>query len=82
MTDTGVGIAPDDLGRIVKPFEQAVTVGVDNQRGVGLGLAIVKAIMDLHGGNLGIDSQPGKGTTVTLTFPAARIAADRKAQAG
>jgi len=82
VTDTGVGIAPGDLDRIVKPFEQAVAAGLDNQRGVGLGLAIVKAIMDLHGGSLVIESQPGRGTTVTLRFPPGRATGHREAKAG
>ena len=69
VTDTGTGIAAEHLPRVFDRFYRA-----DRSRsseGVGLGLALVKSIMDLHGGTARIESEPGRGTTVTLSFPAA-----------
>ena len=67
VSDSGVGIAAEHLPRIFDRFYR-----VDSARsseGVGLGLALVKSIMDLHGGIAQIESEPGRGTTVTLSFP-------------
>ena len=66
--DTGCGIAPHHLSRIFDRFYR-----VDSSRsskGTGLGLALVKSIIDLHGGSATATSAVGRGTTVTLTFPA------------
>ena len=67
VADTGAGIAAEHLPRVFDRFYRA-----DSSRsseGVGLGLALVKSIMDLHGGTAQVDSEPGRGTTVTLSFP-------------
>ena len=67
VKDTGAGIAAEHLPRVFDRFYRA-----DSSRssdGVGLGLALVKSIMDLHGGTAVIESTPGNGTTVTLSFP-------------
>ena len=67
VKDTGTGIAAEHLPRIFDRFYRA-----DSSRsseGVGLGLALVKSIMDLHGGSASVASEPGRGTTVTLSFP-------------
>ena len=67
VTDTGSGIAAEDLPRVFDRFYRA-----DSSRsseGLGLGLALVKSITDLHGGTATIESEVGRGTTVTLTFP-------------
>jgi len=68
VSDTGVGIAPDDLARIGRPFEQA---GDAAQRaaGSGLGLSLVRAFAKLHGGEMHIESSVGEGTTVTVRMP-------------
>lgn len=66
VTDTGVGIAPERLGAIFEPF---VTHG--KKKGTGLGLAIVKQIIDNHDGAIVCESEPGRGTTFTITLPAA-----------
>jgi two-component system, OmpR family, heavy metal sensor histidine kinase CusS len=65
--DNGCGIAPEHLPRVFDRFYRA-----DSSRGsdgAGLGLALVKSIVDLHGGSVGIQSEVGRGTTVTLFFP-------------
>jgi cell cycle sensor histidine kinase DivJ len=68
VSDTGVGIAPDDLERLGNPFEQA---GDASQRaaGSGLGLSLVRAFAKLHGGEMYIESTVGEGATVTVRMP-------------
>jgi two-component system, OmpR family, heavy metal sensor histidine kinase CusS len=67
VKDDGAGIPPEHLPRVFDRFYRADTSR--SSEGVGLGLALVKSIMDLHGGTARIESEPGRGTTVTLTFP-------------
>jgi len=67
VKDTGAGIAAEHLPRVFDRFYQADSARSSD--GVGLGLALVKSIMDLHGGSAQIESEPGHGTTVTLSFP-------------
>lgn len=64
VSDTGVGMSEEVRGRCLEPF--FTTKG---ERGTGLGLAMVYGMAQRHGGNLEIDSEPGKGTTVRLHFP-------------
>jgi len=71
VTDTGIGIPPEILGRITDPFVQAKTA--KQHQGSGLGLAIVKALVELHGGSMTIESELGKGTVVTGVFPRSRV---------
>ena len=68
VSDTGVGIAPDDLERLGRPFEQA---GDPAQRaaGAGLGLSLVRAFARLHGGEMAMESVLGEGTTITVRMP-------------
>ncbi|ANK82653.1 MAG: hypothetical protein TEF_19015 [Rhizobiales bacterium NRL2] len=68
--DEGVGIAREDMRRIFEPFGQIENQMVAGHKGTGLGLPIVQALVDLHGGRVAVDSRPGSGTRVTLTFPA------------
>jgi two-component system heavy metal sensor histidine kinase CusS len=75
VSDNGPGIAPEHLPRVFDRFYRA-----DSSRsssGTGLGLALVKSIADLHGGSAIIESDPGRGTTVKLTFPGEPIS-DRR----
>ncbi|MBV9826520.1 MAG: response regulator [Alphaproteobacteria bacterium] len=76
VSDTGIGIAPGDLTRVLKPFEQVDSSFTRSHEGTGLGLPLVKAIMELHGGLLELNSQLGVGTQVTVTFPADRVVID------
>jgi len=71
LSDTGHGIPAESLGSVFKPMFTTKPEG----RGTGLGLAICRAIIRAHGGEIGIDSAAGKGTTVRFTVPAARDAA-------
>jgi signal transduction histidine kinase len=68
VQDWGIGIAAGDLGRVFETFFR----GRSEPSGSGLGLAIAKAIVDAHGGTLTVDSEPGRGTTVTIHLPMER----------
>jgi len=68
VADTGVGISPEDLERLGRPYEQAG--GVDQRaRGTGLGLSLVRAFAKLHGGEMNIESRMGAGTSVSVRMP-------------
>jgi len=68
VTDTGVGISPQDLQRLGRPFEQAGDAD-NRQAGSGLGLSLVRAFARLHGGEMTMESVLGEGTTVTVRMP-------------
>ncbi|RKY72757.1 MAG: hypothetical protein DRQ14_05480, partial [Candidatus Latescibacterota bacterium] len=72
VSDTGIGIAPEDQDRIWREFEQ-----VDNElsrryEGTGLGLPLTKRLVELHGGRIWVESEPGKGSTFTFVLPLER----------
>jgi two-component system cell cycle sensor histidine kinase PleC len=72
VTDSGVGIAPDDIERCLEPFVRLanpLTAGVE---GAGLGLPLAKRLVELHGGSLRLASAPGSGTTATIHLPPER----------
>jgi len=70
VADTGIGIAEEDLPRLGRPFEQIESQHSKSYQGSGLGLALSKSLIELHGGELRIDSVLGKGTTISFTIPA------------
>ena len=72
IIDKGIGITPDDLSKVLESFGQSRTNAHHTHEGTGLGLPLSQKFMELHGGTLEIESEPGKGTTVSLTFPAER----------
>lgn len=73
IRDTGIGISPDQIKRVLTPFGQT-DVNLDRRNeGVGLGLSLAKAFTELHGGRLSVASEIGKGTVVALTFPRDRV---------
>ena len=69
VTDTGVGIAADDLKRVGDPFFQAGKAYQRRHEGTGLGLSIVKSLVALHTGELTVQSRIDEGTTVTVALP-------------
>jgi len=69
VEDTGVGIGEDDLRHVGNPFFQARTTYDRPHDGTGLGLSIVKGLVELHGGELSIESRVGAGTTVSVRLP-------------
>ncbi len=74
IIDTGIGIAPEDIPKALSRFGQ-VDGDLNRQyEGTGLGLPLTKALVEQHGGTLDLQSQVGVGTTVTVRFPAERIA--------
>jgi signal transduction histidine kinase len=73
VSDTGAGIAPEDLERVFEPFVQLGRGLTSRQEGTGLGLAISRDLARAMRGNLTVLSEAGKGSTFTLTLPTARI---------
>jgi hypothetical protein len=73
VADTGVGIAAEDLDRVVEPFRQVAGPLSRSRGGTGLGLSIVKSLGDLHGAKLDLSSRLGKGTVVSVVFPPDRV---------
>jgi cell cycle sensor histidine kinase DivJ len=71
VSDTGIGIAADDLKRIGHPFFQAGKTYQRRHEGTGLGLSIVKSLVSLHGGELTFQSKVDEGTIVTVALPLA-----------
>jgi len=69
VEDTGIGIDRHKLGKVFEPFTQADGSHTRLYQGAGLGLALVKRLVTLWGGTLGIDTEPGAGTTVFFTMP-------------
>lgn len=74
LSDTGPGIAPEHLENLFKRFYRAPTNDT-TVRGTGLGLFICRQIVQAHGGEISVESQPGQGTTFTITLPIERRAA-------
>jgi signal transduction histidine kinase len=68
VTDTGPGIAPEDLERIFEEFQQTA-VGVEQGEGTGLGLALSKRLVELQGGRIWVESDPGHGSRFVFTLP-------------
>jgi two-component system, cell cycle sensor histidine kinase PleC len=73
IRDTGIGIPPEQIERIFQPFEQVADHLTREHEGTGLGLPIAKALIELHGGELVLSSQPGSGTTARLRLPGDRV---------
>lgn len=69
VSDTGIGIDPDELDQIFEKFFQADTAESRKHEGTGLGLFICKQIMEKHQGDITVDSEPGKGSCFTITIP-------------
>ena len=69
VEDTGIGIPPAEQARIFEKFYRGASAEVRKQPGTGLGLALAQQIVGLHGGQLTLASQPGRGTTFRLQFP-------------
>jgi signal transduction histidine kinase len=72
VEDTGIGIAAADIPKVLQPFGQVDGTYARSHGGTGLGLSIVRALVELHGGSFRLDSEVGKGTTVSVRFPPAR----------
>jgi signal transduction histidine kinase len=73
VSDTGIGIAPENIDRVLRPFEQVETSYSRHHGGLGLGLPYSKRLTELHGGALEIESEIGKGTVITVRLPSWRL---------
>lgn len=73
VRDTGIGMKPEEIPIALAPFGQIESALSRKNQGTGLGLPLTRALVELHGGTLDLESEYGKGTTVTLTFPKERV---------
>jgi len=79
VSDTGIGIAAEDLGRLFTEFQQLDAGPARQQEGTGLGLALTRRLAELHGGQVGVESVLGEGSTFTLRLPLEATARRRSA---
>lgn len=80
VEDSGIGIRPEEQQKIFNKFEQVDSARqkIKGPKGTGLGLAICRALVELHGGIIGVESEPGKGSRFYFTLPIAREAVSLK----
>lgn len=75
VTDTGIGIIPEDLSKLFRPFQQLETPYTKKYRGTGLGLLLSKKLIELHGGTIWVESKPGTGSRFVFVIPARQTGA-------
>jgi PAS domain S-box-containing protein len=73
VRDTGVGMTTEGIEIVLQPFGQIESAHTRTHNGTGLGLPISKSLAELHGGSMKVESEVGKGTSVTVRFPARRV---------
>ena len=73
VSDSGIGMAPEDIPKALSPFMQLDNGMNRRYQGAGLGLSLTEAFVQAHGGSMTLDSQPGVGTCVSVRFPAERV---------
>ncbi|HYR35200.1 MAG TPA: ATP-binding protein, partial [Burkholderiales bacterium] len=69
VRDTGIGIAPEDQAIVFEEFKQVGRDALRKAEGTGLGLTLTKKLVELHGGEIRLESAPGKGSTFSFTLP-------------
>ena len=72
VRDNGIGIAPEDINKVLEPFGQARSKADRSHEGTGLGLSLSKSLTELNGGQLRLQSKLGEGTSVIIRYPAAQ----------
>ena len=82
VEDAGIGIAPDEMDKVLKPFERAESQASLALEGTGIGLPLSKSIVERHGGTLHLASELGRGTTVVVRLPPERLRFYTPAQTG
>jgi signal transduction histidine kinase len=78
VSDTGIGMNAEEIPRALERFGQVEGSLSRRYNGAGLGLPLAKSLVEMHDGTLEIDSEPGRGTKVTITIPPTRLIADRR----
>jgi two-component system phosphate regulon sensor histidine kinase PhoR len=73
VADKGIGINPKELNRIFERFYRITDKVVSETRGSGLGLPLVKHIIEMHGGEIKVESEPGKGSIFSVVLPISRL---------
>lgn len=81
VTDTGIGIDPEAQKRLFIPFQQVDASTTRRAGGTGLGLAISRSFVEMHGGQIWVESEPGKGSTFSFTLPVYRPSAGKEKDA-
>ncbi|MEN6544021.1 ATP-binding protein [Parvibaculum sp.] len=76
VEDTGIGMTADEMVQALQPFQQIDNSLARRYEGTGLGLTLTKLLAELHGGALKLESEPGRGTKVTVSLPGKRVIAD------
>jgi signal transduction histidine kinase len=69
VQDTGIGMTPDQMGKLFQEFSQASSATASKYGGTGLGLAISKGFCQMMGGDITVESEPGRGSTFTIRLP-------------
>jgi len=78
VSDTGIGISKDGIKHLFKPFKQIDSALSRKYEGTGLGLVLAKKFVEMHGGRISVESEPGKGSTFTFEVPVKILCAGRK----
>ncbi|HEX8896484.1 MAG TPA: HAMP domain-containing sensor histidine kinase [Terriglobales bacterium] len=81
VVDHGIGIPPNEQSKIFEKFYRACDPLVHNTKGSGLGLSLVRHIVEAHGGEVGVESSPGKGSKFTITLPVQNPAVEQAQEA-
>ena len=69
VSDTGIGIMPEDIGQIFNEFKQVDSGASRRHQGMGLGLALTMKMVELQGGTIGVESEMGRGSRFTVVLP-------------
>ncbi len=69
VTDTGIGMTPEQMGKLFQEFSQASSTTASKYGGTGLGLAISRRFCQMMGGDITVESEPGRGSTFTIRLP-------------
>mgnify|MGYP001582443935 CR=1 FL=1 len=80
VTDTGIGIASDDIKKLFNEFTQLESAYTKNYEGTGLGLALTKRLIELHGGGIWVESEFKKGSTFSFAIPIRQESVDGRQQ--
>lgn len=80
VSDTGIGIKEEDQAKLFREFTKLESAYTKSYEGTGLGLALTKKLVELHGGRIWVESEPGKGSTFTFALPLSQIENSQKIQ--